>query len=166
MVLIAFEGPSGVGKSTLIQLVSERTGLPAITRDPVVRNFRVTQGHHDIFVLEQMSILNKIPWEQVDVMIDRMPVVSQWVYDRVDKREGEVPYFDLGMIPADTAFVYLSRAWDDPYKRRQQEQYEVVMPEIKARHPTISIRTDQTKVYECVRQITEWVGRISNGKKL
>lgn len=158
MVLIAFEGPSGVGKSTLISIVSDLAGIPAITRDPVVRKFRVEQGHHDIFVLEQMSILRKIPWSKVDVMIDRMPVVSQWVYDKLHGRETEVPYLDLAQIPDGTIFVYLRRQWADADKAAQQNLYDEVFDAVKYHFQVIEVLTDTHKIYECAQIIVNLLG--------
>ncbi|MDD5510708.1 MAG: hypothetical protein PHI12_07860 [Dehalococcoidales bacterium] len=165
MVLIAFEGPSGVGKSTLISLVAERTGIPAITRDPVVRKFRVTAGHHDIFVLEQMSILNKVPFDRIDMLIDRMPVVSQWAYDELLCRTGEVPRRDWAMVPKDTAFVWLERDWEDKHKQEQQKEYDRLVDYASTHYPILRIKTDQYSIYQCVKAICDWIPSVINDVK-
>jgi len=107
MVLICIEGPSKSGKSTLAEKIHEATGIPIWRRPKEIQEFKEKTSSWDLFVLDELSILNSINWKHNDLIVDRHPAVSEWVYAEIYGRKSLVPWFRISLIPEDAIFIFL-----------------------------------------------------------
>jgi hypothetical protein len=87
MTLICLEGPDKAGKSTAGRKFSEITHIPFWERPQEVLEYEVKNGVFDIFVLDELSLLNTVDWTRNDLIIARHPAISEWVYSRMFKRK-------------------------------------------------------------------------------
>jgi len=107
MVLIVVEGPSKSGKSTLIEKLHKTTRIPIWKRPSEIEEFKEKTKSWDLFVLDELSLINSINWKNNDLIIDRHPAVSEWVYKEIFGRKSAVPWLRISLVPENTIFIFL-----------------------------------------------------------
>ena len=157
MVLICFEGPQKVGKTTLIKHLVKHLKIPIWERPLEIEEFKERTNSYDMFVLDELSILNKIDWSKQDMIVDRHPAISEWVYSTLLSRKSLVPKGDLNLISDGSCFIYLRRKWEERIKKLEQSLYDAVMFSVRKKFPTLFIRTDLWNEYECTELILEFI---------
>jgi nicotinamide riboside kinase len=121
-MLIVVEGPSRSGKSTLIERLSKATGIPVWLRPYEIEEFKQKFGQHDLFVLDELSILNIIDWEVNSLIVDRHPAVSEWVYSELYGRKSRVPYMRISLLPEHSIFIFLLEEVDVLVERGREAE--------------------------------------------
>ena len=163
-MLICFEGPRKSGKTTLARMLSKRLGIPIWDRPVEIETFKEKTKAYDLFVLDELSILNRVDWSKQDLIVDRHPAVSEWVYSLLYDRKSLVER-TVDLIPNNTCFIFLSRNWRDLEKKEEQSIYDGVMFKVKERAPVLVLRTDIQKEQECLEMIVEFLDKLRGGKR-
>jgi len=122
MVLICVEGPQRSGKSTLIEKLSKATGIPIWRRPPEIEEFKEKTASHDLFVLDELSILNIIDWQINSLIVDRHPAISEWVYSDLYGRKSKVPYMRMSLLPEQSIFIFLLEEVDVLVERGREAE--------------------------------------------
>jgi len=159
-MLICFEGPEGSGKTTLIKRLCEEDNLPLWERPKEIEKFKEEQGHYDLFVLNEMSILRCIDWTKNDLVVDRHPIVSEWVYSTLYERPSKVPKGDLSLFSEGTCFIFLRRQWKDELKNLEQALYDAAMCFVARKFPVLILRTDEESIDACFYQIDFFLSEV------
>jgi nicotinamide riboside kinase len=107
MVLICVEGPQRSGKSTLIEKLSKATGIPVWRRPVEIEKFKEETESWELFVLDELSIINAIDWRVNSLIVDRHPAVSEWIYTDLYGRKSRVPYMRISLLPEHSIFIFL-----------------------------------------------------------
>jgi len=158
-MMICFEGPSGSGKTLLIEEVANILKIPVWRRPPEINEVKEKYKIFDLFVLDELSILNAIDFEKVDLIVDRHPAISEWVYSKVRDRESRLPWLDLSYIHPESIFIYLPKAivkkkkvtWD---QEKEEATYREVMIHVTKQFPVLTILPDLSKTEKVFSVIT------------
>lgn len=89
-MLIAFEGPDRAGKTTLAKAFAEFAIIPMWWRPVQIEAFKDCHKAWDLFVLDELSLLDVMDFHKMDLVIDRHPLISEAVYSMLAGRKSRV----------------------------------------------------------------------------
>jgi len=85
-LLIAFEGAGKVGKTTLIEAFHKVTNIPIWRRPSIIEEFKEKTKSWDMFCADELSLLEAVNWKKQDLIVDRHPAISEWIYSNKRNR--------------------------------------------------------------------------------
>ena len=138
-MLLIFDGPQRAGKTTLINQLLTEFSIPLWKRPAETLDYVKKTDDRLPFILDEVSILETIDWHSTSMIVDRYPLISEWVYSSVFSRRQT---FSIGVIlshmPAGAALIYVERNPEltGPAGEGQYDKYEYVFEEL-AKHVDI-----------------------------
>lgn len=156
MTIIAFEGPSKAGKTTMATAISAALRWPRWSPLPTapekeIEDFKAKTNSYKYFVLDELSLLRHIQ----NLIIDRHPIISERVYSEFKKRPSFVAdnykfYINWWKNECSTTYLIYIKKRDAPEHRF----YEKILK--KPPFPTLRLDFEQP-FHEKFEQVMEWI---------
>ena len=140
-----FEGVDESKKTTMAKTVAQITGIPLWERAPYLPHHTFKERHEDegiFYILDELKTIELLKKLEVDVIIDRHPLISEIVYSEVHGREqllavpeaydfsGEFVFLMLSLDPVYNKYVRVLRDFSIPSHIVQHRDFYSALVEI------------------------------------
>lgn len=160
MTLFIFEGPRGAGKTTLLEAANRGVRMRHWQRPLDVERFKLFEevvNRRRVyweFGKVEISLLDAIDWEKVDLLVDRHPAISEFVYRSL---HGIRPMEPVALQKG-SAIVYVYRKSRIPTD--EGLLYHMLMSELSRYYPVLYVdvdsRTSAKNIVMVKKFLWEW----------